>query len=161
MSRREQLFLDERASLRTAIRFGVPGTSMHGFADVLSDADLAHVIDVLKAFAPKTFAKPGAPIAIGPPHARDAARGVQLWMQHGCDKCHDANGRGDVPGLQVRPYDLTTQLLRRPRLAPPSPVMIAALRALDALPSAPQRVREVLERARRARAPEIRAAVSA
>jgi hypothetical protein len=51
-------------------------------------------------------------------------------------------------------------LLRRPRLAPPSAVVLAALRALAALPAPSRRVREVLERARRASAPEIRSAVS-
>lgn len=51
-------------------------------------------------------------------------------------------------------------LLRRPRLAPPSAVVIAALRALASLPAPSRRVRDVLDRARRASAPDIRSAVS-
>jgi hypothetical protein len=53
-----------------------------------------------------------------------------------------------------------TLLLRRPRLAPASPVVLAALRALAALPAPSRRVREVLDRARRSSAAEVRAAVS-
>lgn len=52
-------------------------------------------------------------------------------------------------------------LFGRLRLAPSSPVVIAALRALAALPAPTRRVRDVLDRAQRSSAPEIRAAVSA
>jgi mono/diheme cytochrome c family protein len=99
--------------LRTAIRFGAPGTSMPAFD--LRDADVNRLIEVLKAFAPTAFAKRGKPITIGPARTPDAARGAQLWKQHGCDKCHGADGRGQVKGVAEQPYDLTTSLLRRPR----------------------------------------------
>jgi hypothetical protein len=52
-------------------------------------------------------------------------------------------------------------LLRRARIAAPSPVVIAALHALATLSTPPARVAEVLERARRSRLPEIRSAVTA
>jgi hypothetical protein len=101
--------------LRTAIRFGAPGTSMPAFDGVLTATEIEQLIDVLKAFAPGAFAKPGKPIAIGPARTPDAARGGTLWKQHGCNKCHGDDGRGRVPGLAETPYDLTTQPLRRPR----------------------------------------------
>jgi mono/diheme cytochrome c family protein len=100
--------------LRTAIRFGAPGTSMPAFG-ALTDVDVDRLIAVLKAFAPKAFAKVGKPITIGPARTPDPARGAQLWKQHGCDKCHGGDGRGDVKGLAEQPYDLTANLLRRPR----------------------------------------------
>ncbi len=101
--------------LRTAIRFGAPGTSMPAFDAVLTGSDIDKLIAVLEAFAPAAFAAPGKPIVIGPPRSPDAARGAALWKQHGCERCHGSDGRGNVQGLAERPYDLTTQLLRRPR----------------------------------------------
>jgi hypothetical protein len=103
--------------LRIAIRFGAPGTSMPAFDGQISDVDVERLIEVLEAFAPKAFAKPGKPLTIGPARTPDAARGAQLWKQYGCDKCHGGDGRGDVKGLAEQPYDLTANLLRRPRPA--------------------------------------------
>lgn len=97
--------------LRTTVRFGAPGTSMHGFA--LADRDLELVIDVIKAFAPATFAKRATPLALPPPLAvGNPATGSALWTAKGCASCHGADGRGNTA---ARPYDLTTEPLRRPR----------------------------------------------
>jgi mono/diheme cytochrome c family protein len=101
--------------LRTAIRFGVPGTSMPAFDGLIDAAQIEQLVDVLKAFAPRAFVKPGKPMTIGPARSPDAARGAALWKQHGCDKCHGGDGRGEVAGLAEQPYDLTANLLRRPR----------------------------------------------
>jgi len=101
--------------LRTAIRFGAAGTSMPAFDGILSAADVEKLLDVLKAFAPKAFANSGKRVVIDPPPKPDATRGAELWKQQGCDKCHGVDGRGQVKGLAEQPYDLTTQLLRRPR----------------------------------------------
>ena len=104
--------------LRATIRYGAPGTSMPGFELVLSDVDIERVIDVVKAFDPATFAKPGKPLVLGPPRVADGERGAYLWKKQGCDTCHGAGGRGDgTAQLTERPYDLTTQPLRRPRAA--------------------------------------------
>jgi mono/diheme cytochrome c family protein len=103
--------------LRTAIRFGAPGTSMPAFGDVLAPADIDRVIDVVKAFSPGSFATPAPAIVLGPPRAPDPARAGYLWTQLGCDRCHGAHGRGDGPAaktLTEPAYDLT-QGLRRPR----------------------------------------------
>ncbi|HEY5946049.1 MAG TPA: c-type cytochrome [Kofleriaceae bacterium] len=101
--------------LRTAIRFGALGTSMPAFDGILTAAQIDQLIVVLKAFAPKAFAKAGKPIAIGSSRKADATRGREAWMQHGCNKCHGDDGRGRVQGLAEQPYDLTENLLRRPR----------------------------------------------
>ena len=102
--------------LRTAIRYGAPGTSMPGFDSILDDAQINQLIDVLKAFDPAAFAKSGKPLVIGPPRVANLERGAHLWTQHGCDKCHGANGRGDGATKQDEaPYDLTALPLRRPR----------------------------------------------
>jgi mono/diheme cytochrome c family protein len=103
------------ADLQLAIRYGAAGTSMPGFAGVLTDPEIASLIDVVKAFAPKTFATVPAPVTIGPARPPDADRGAHLWKQHGCDTCHGTTGRGDVKGLAQPPYDLTMFPLRRPR----------------------------------------------
>jgi hypothetical protein len=88
---------------------------MPAFDGLIGDVDIERLIAILKAFAPKAFSKPPKLITIGPARTPNAARGAQLWKQHGCDKCHGGDGRGDVKGLAERPYDLTTSLLRRPR----------------------------------------------
>ena len=87
---------------------------MPGFVQVFDEKQIERLIDVLKAFNPGAFATAAKPILIGPPRTVDAARGATLWTQHGCDKCHGARGRGDGAKNEP-PYDLTTQLLRRPR----------------------------------------------
>ena len=107
--------------LRATIRFGAPGTSMPAFGDVLSAADLARLIEVVKAFDPPAFAGAATPIALGPPPPRrDAARGAYLWSQLACDRCHGEHGHGDGPSaraLAEPPYDLVAEPLRRPRAA--------------------------------------------
>jgi mono/diheme cytochrome c family protein len=88
--------------LRAAIRHGVPGTSMPGFA--LTTTEIDQLVDVVRAFAPATFAQPAQPLALGAPPAIDRARGAALWQQLGCPACHGATG-----------FDLATEPLRRPR----------------------------------------------
>lgn len=102
--------------LRATIRHGAPGTSMHAFE--LDDDQLAALVDVVKAFAPRAFAIAPRPITLGPPPARDLERGAALWTAKGCASCHGATGAGDGPaarGDRPRPYDLTREPLHRPR----------------------------------------------
>ncbi|HUJ58975.1 MAG TPA: c-type cytochrome [Kofleriaceae bacterium] len=104
--------------LRITLRYGAPGTAMPGFGDVLGPAELDELDDVIKAFAPAAFARPGAPVAIGPPRPPDPARGAYLWAQLACDHCHGVRGHGDgasAKGLAVPPYDLVAEPLHRPR----------------------------------------------
>jgi len=107
------------ADLAATIRYGAPGTSMPAFGDVLGDVEVAHVIQVVKAFSPATFAaRPAAEVALGPLHPIDPVRGAYLWTQLACDRCHGERGHGDGPSakaLTEPPYDLVTEPLRRPR----------------------------------------------
>jgi len=104
--------------LRTAIRFGAPGTSMPGFDGILSPGDIDDAIDVVKAFSLASYAGIHAPVALPAPAPPDRARGLEAWTKLGCASCHGDSGRGDGPAarkLAEPPYDLTTQPLRRPR----------------------------------------------
>ena len=104
--------------LRTAIAFGARGTSMPGFADTLDRARIDQLIEVVKAFAPSSFAVTAKPVSVGALRPPNGTRGAQLWTQLGCDRCHGERGKGDGPaakGLAEPPYDLTEDPLRRPR----------------------------------------------
>ncbi|HEV7554147.1 MAG TPA: c-type cytochrome, partial [Kofleriaceae bacterium] len=106
--------------LRAAIRFGAPGTSMPAFDGVLSPGDIDAAVAVVKAFAPASFVKSGSPVALPARPPGVATRGDELWTRLGCASCHGAGGRGDGPAaakLAERPYDFTTDPLRRPREA--------------------------------------------
>ncbi|MGE5181790.1 MAG: c-type cytochrome, partial [Acidobacteriota bacterium] len=106
--------------LKLAITYGARGTSMPAFGEVLPPADIAQLVEVVKAFAPATFSHAGAPVALGPARPADAARGAYLWTQLACDKCHGARGEGDGPAAKAMdepPYDLVREPLRRPRAA--------------------------------------------
>lgn len=101
--------------LRAVIQFGVPGTSMPAFDRIVSTSELDQLVAIVKAYAPAT--KRAKPVTLAAPPAVNANRGAELWQQQGCDKCHGAGGRGDgtARGTSAVAYDLTTQLLRRPR----------------------------------------------
>ncbi|MEO8841292.1 MAG: c-type cytochrome [Kofleriaceae bacterium] len=102
--------------LRTTIRFGAPGTSMHGFGDVLTSRELDDLIVELQGFDKPLFAKPPRAFAIASPTTPDRERGTALWSSAGCATCHGETGKGDGPAAKAwRPYDLTASPLRRPR----------------------------------------------
>lgn len=102
--------------LRATLRYGAPGTSMHGFA--LADAEIDQLVAVVKSFAPAAFARRGTPIELGPPPPPEPERGAELWTKLGCASCHGATGAGDGPAatsMRPAPYDLTSLPVRRPR----------------------------------------------
>jgi mono/diheme cytochrome c family protein len=102
--------------LRMTLRFGAAGTSMPGFEQTLSAAELDQLVEVVRALSPP--AKPGRPVVLAAPPPRDAARGAELWHEKGCASCHGETGRGDGPSaasMAKPPYDLTAFPLRRPR----------------------------------------------
>jgi mono/diheme cytochrome c family protein len=102
--------------LRIAIRFGMPGTSMHGFGDVLSARELADVIADVKAFDPAAFGAKVQPISVGRTRPPNKDRGDYLWTSAGCATCHGDSGKGDgAAAKSFAPYDLTALPLRRPR----------------------------------------------
>ncbi len=115
--------------LARTIRWGAPGTSMHGFS--LDPGQLAGLVTVVRSFAarsPTPAAAPeGTPALVVPPAPAgpsDPARGAALWKSAGCVACHGEAGRGDGPaapslrdvtGGPHPPYDLTVTGVRRPR----------------------------------------------
>ncbi len=98
-------------------------------AFALPAADIDRLIDVVLAFAPA--ASPGPAIALPvAPRKHDPERGKQLWLAKGCASCHGPSGNGESPvakTMTVKPYDLTRELLHRPRPADQSLRVAAAL----------------------------------
>ncbi|HUH05323.1 MAG TPA: c-type cytochrome [Kofleriaceae bacterium] len=113
--------------IAAAIRFGVPGTSMHGFGPALDAAQVQALVEVVKGFAPGAYAAAAEPLAIAPGAPVTGgllARGKEAFQQFGCVQCHGESLKGDGPsaatlqdtrGLPSPPYDLTAEPLRRPR----------------------------------------------
>ncbi len=108
------------ADLHMVIREGLPYTAMPAFPN-LSDAELDAVVQVIQGFSPD-FEDPEAqipPIAIpDPPQWTEerAERGLQVYGETGCGRCHGDVGRGDgmsAPtltddwGQPIRVADLT------------------------------------------------------
>lgn len=106
--------------LRRVIRQGLPYTAMPAFPN-LSEAEVAAVIETIKAFSPD-FQDPEAqipPIDLPDPpawSAERAERGRQVFEETGCGRCHGELGRGDgssAPALKddwgqhIRVADLT------------------------------------------------------
>lgn len=130
--------------LARAIRYGVPGTSMHAFGDFLDDDQVRALVARVKSFAPATFSRPAEPIDIGvPPPVTDEliARGADRYRALGCANCHGDAGRGDGPAAATMqpgpPYDLTARPLRRPGGASLRGIYTSLVTGLDgtAMPS--------------------------
>ncbi|MCK6552792.1 cytochrome c, partial [Myxococcota bacterium] len=103
-----------------SITRGVPGTSMPPWSG-LSGVDRWALVAHLESLSPR-FAEEGAgtPITTSPPPPSTPARlarGAQLYVELGCDRCHGADGRGRGPattdelrdsrGDVAHPFDLT------------------------------------------------------
>lgn len=107
------------ADVRTTIERGMPGTSMPGWRDLLTYAEIDAVTDYLRGLGPLA-AWGDAP---RPPPAlqkilsgASPESGKQLYTDLGCPSCHGAGGRGDggsakalkdVWGRPDPPRDLT------------------------------------------------------
>lgn len=86
------------ADVRETIKRGMPGSSMPGWADILSDADTDAVADYVRGFGPhKQWTEPEQ--ARLPPAdvmtSASAQRGRELYIELGCPACHGPQGRGD------------------------------------------------------------------
>ena len=83
------------ADLVRTIRGGLPGTSMPGYADVLSSGQIAGLARHVLAFARDT-PRPAAPAAVRPGRMDGGAResGRALYESAGCGECHGVDGRG-------------------------------------------------------------------
>lgn len=99
--------------LRT-VRDGLPASAMPYFAGLLSEEELAAVVQQVKSFSP-AFSHPGRPVEIPaavPGSADSVARGKALFASQGCSACHGEAARGgqafnDGSGHQVFARDLT------------------------------------------------------
>jgi mono/diheme cytochrome c family protein len=125
-----------------SIREGMPGTSMHGFGGVLSEAEIMALVDrVLEFDHDNHAADPARALVLPEPPAASAplvARGETLYGELGCAQCHGTEGRGDGPSAAAlrdsagRPsvvWDLTAAPLRRPR-PEDEPALVSIYRTL-------------------------------
>lgn len=88
------------ADLVRMIRDGMPGTAMPGWADVLSEQDIADVTAYIKIFAGLEEEKPSDQIDYGTPvetSPESVAKGKTLFLAgERCSECHGNDGRGDA-----------------------------------------------------------------
>jgi len=124
-----------RADLAATIRWGAPGTAMHGFGDTLDAAQLDRLVDVVLGFAMIAAAPTPAAPATRTAAPGDPTRGAAQWNQLGCAACHGATGSGiGAPALANRygaaqpPYDLTAGPVRRPGGEGRAAAVLATLR---------------------------------
>jgi DMSO reductase family type II enzyme heme b subunit len=88
------------ADLVRMIRDGMPGTAMPGWADVLSEQDIADVTAYIKIFAGLEEEKPSDQIDYGTPvetSPESVAKGKKLFLAgERCSECHGNDGKGDA-----------------------------------------------------------------
>jgi len=83
--------------LMTSVRRGLYGSAMPGWDRILSDGDIADVVQYIKSLSPQFAAQPPKPIAIAaslPTSPTSVARGQQAYDRLQCGKCHGSDGRG-------------------------------------------------------------------
>ena len=101
--------------LTAVIADGLGASAMPAWGDILSEAEIRLLVEVVKSMSPAFKAQPVSPIAIAPrtpPTAASIARGAALYRDAGCAMCHGENLRGgaalkDAKGYPVISRDLT------------------------------------------------------
>lgn len=107
------------------VSYGVPGTMMPAFADVLSDSDTHDVVAYIKTFSTR-FAREGAGTAIVVPTElsdteASVEEGQRIYMVMSCWSCHGSDGKGegasvatmqDDWGNPVTAFDFTSGIFR-------------------------------------------------
>lgn len=100
------------------IRDGMPGTSMPGWSDLLSEQSMWDLVAYLKIFAGYDEEEPGPPVVLGekmPSSPESIALGKELFHdQDRCSECHGETGKGngtkrlmDDNGERTWPRNLT------------------------------------------------------
>jgi len=80
-----------------SVRRGLYGTAMPGWDRLLSDAEIADVVQYVKSLSPQFAAQSPKPVAIAvglPSSPASIARGQQAYDKLQCGKCHGTDGRG-------------------------------------------------------------------
>ncbi|MGQ0604371.1 MAG: c-type cytochrome [Anaerolineales bacterium] len=90
---------------------GMPGTTMPGWKDILTDEEIAEVAQYLKSFARRFERETPQSVAVAAKvvsSAESIARGKELFtgQQAECAKCHGNAGRGDGPSADELTDDL-------------------------------------------------------
>jgi cytochrome c oxidase cbb3-type subunit 2 len=83
--------------LYRAIATGLPGTSMLGWKDILSDAEIRALVVYVKQFSPRFASEAPAPITASqpiPPSPESLAKGKQAYDALACGACHGDAGTG-------------------------------------------------------------------
>ena len=111
------------ADIQHVIDYGMPGTAMPGWRELLSRGEREALVDYLKTFSAFFDDDAPAPIDFGrAPGASDErlAEGRALYERVECWKCHGQEGRGDGQSaptqtddndFPIRPADLTENWL--------------------------------------------------
>jgi mono/diheme cytochrome c family protein len=132
------------ADLERTIREGLPGTSMPYFKDLLSEAEIRGLVEVVRGFSAEPRS-PGAPIELGdaPSNLPEVSeRGARQYRELGCADCHGSDGTGgsrasaglrNTDGSRSLPTDLT----RRWRFRGGSDVRDITLRLATGLAGTP------------------------
>lgn len=88
------------ADLVRTVTQGMPGTSMPSFGAILSDSEIAAVIQYIRQFEPAhpepEVVVPEAPNGMEP----DIENGEQVYTQLGCAQCHGQDGMANTPVAQ-------------------------------------------------------------
>ncbi len=89
-----------------AITFGLPGTGMPAWADILSEKKRKQVIKYIKTFTDKWEKEEASPpvVTVGtvvPTSPESLERGKKQFTALGCTLCHGNEGRGDGPTASV------------------------------------------------------------
>jgi cytochrome c oxidase cbb3-type subunit 2 len=82
--------------LTGSVRRGLHGTAMPAWDRILSDADVADVVQYIKSLSTQ-FAAPPKPVVVGAGPVSSpviVARGQQAYDKLQCGKCHGTDGRG-------------------------------------------------------------------
>ncbi len=85
------------ADLAGSVRHGLYGTAMPGWDRILSDADIADVVQFVKSLSTQFAIATPKPLTIGdgiPSSPTSVARGQQVYEKLQCGKCHGSDGRG-------------------------------------------------------------------
>lgn len=111
----DQLFPTDEDLFRT-IRDGLPGTSMPGWSDILSEGQMRGLVTYIKAFAGMEGEKVTAEVEIAKrvSSSEESIKAGHDLFKDRCAECHGENGRGGATkslktdwGERVWPRDLT------------------------------------------------------